>query len=87
MYSDPLVETIGQRLRAARKMRGWTQCEVAKQTQHIRQAMISMYEAGKVIPSLYTAAYLARGYRVSVDYLLGLSDDPERGGITWSKTS
>ena len=42
---------------------------------HISQNTYSQYETGKISLSAETAVKLAKFYGVSVDYLLGLSDN------------
>lgn len=46
----------------------------AKFNIEITKGHLSRWENGKCSPSLYYAAYLAKYYNVSVDYLLGLTD-------------
>ena len=41
----------------------------------IRRGNISKWENGVNIPTLYMARYLCMYYRVSLDYLLGLTDN------------
>lgn len=63
------------RLRALREDRDLNQTEVARLL-HVSQTTYSRYESGALdIPSA-TLIALAEFYRVSVDYLLGLTEDP-----------
>ena len=64
-----------QRLRNLREDRDLNQTEVAKLL-HVSQTTYSRYESGALdIPSAALIT-LAGFYRVSVDYLLGLTNDP-----------
>lgn len=64
-----------QRLRNLREDRDLNQTTVA-QLLHVSQTTYSRYENGTLdIPSASLIA-LARFYSTSVDYLLGLTDDP-----------
>ena len=63
------------RLRALREDRDLNQTEVARLL-HVSQTTYSRYENGaRDIPSA-TLIALAEFYQVSVDYLLGLTEDP-----------
>ena len=64
-----------QRLRNLREDRDLNQTAVA-QVLHVSQTTYSRYENGTLdIPSASLIA-LAKFYKTSVDYLLGLTDDP-----------
>ncbi len=64
-----------RRLRDLREDRGLNQTALAG-VLHVSQATYSRYESGALdIPSTALIA-LARFYRTSTDYLLGLTDDP-----------
>lgn len=41
------------------------------------QQTYSRYETGEVEPTVLVLAALAEFYKVSVDYIMGLTDDPE----------
>lgn len=63
------------RLRDIREDRDITQKEIAE-VLHIRQNTYSQYESGKRQVPVEVIITLARYYRVTTDYLLGVSDIP-----------
>ena len=62
------------RLRELRIEQGLTQEQVCKYI-FVNQSMYCRYESGKLSLPLRSAEILARLYNVSMDYLMGLSDD------------
>lgn len=66
-------EIFRQRLRTARKAKGFTGTYLADYLR-IHQRSYSQYETGRAAPSMSTLAILARKLNVSVDWLLGLTD-------------
>jgi transcriptional regulator with XRE-family HTH domain len=69
------------RLRAARKAKGWTLATLARKT-GITEGHISHCEDGKFIPKMNTLMYLADALEVSMDWLsgrLGYDDGNEIG--------
>lgn len=73
------VEDIGKRLKELREARQLTMDMVVydvKQTYHIEftKGNLSRWENGINYPSIIYAAYLAKYYGVSTDYLLGNTD-------------
>ena len=67
---------MNNRLRQLRKTKGYTQIRVQMET-GIEQALLSKYENGERIPPTETLLKLADFYRVSVDYLLCRTDNPQ----------
>lgn len=67
---------IGERIREARTRNGWTQEQVAGWT-GLSAVEIAHYEAGRRKPASGNLTKLARGLRVSADWLLGLEDGGE----------
>ena len=66
---------LGRRLRRIRRLRDWTQDELAKRS-GINVITISRLETGNAEHAYAkTVRDLARTLKVSADYLLGLSDD------------
>ncbi len=63
-------------LKLLRKSRGYTQLAVQMKT-GIEQALISKFESGERVPPTETLITLADFYNVSIDYLLGRTDNPE----------
>lgn len=71
---------FGVRLRELRKERGLTQAELAKLLS-IGESTISFYESGKRQPDYETLIRLADFFNVSVDYLIGRTDNKNNSGI------
>ena len=69
------MKAIGQRLRKARELRGKTQRQMAKELETSASHLSSM-EHGRVGTSNRTARQAAIILNVSLDYLMGLTDDP-----------
>lgn len=65
----------GNRLKLLRKQRRLTQVAVQMGT-GIEQALISKYERGERIPPTDSLMILARFYHTSMDYIMGLTDEP-----------
>jgi repressor LexA len=68
--------TLGERLRKARERKGWSQLYVAQKI-GISNANISNYERDYREPDVETLLNLSELYEVSLDYLLGKTDDPD----------
>lgn len=65
---------LGERLSEVRKDHGHTQADLAKLL-NVSVFSVSAYEQGKTWPQLTTLRHICKLYKVSSDYLLGLSDD------------
>jgi len=76
--NDVLKKTIAERLIAARKINGWTQTEAAEQLGEGNSTQLSLWEAADRMIPLAKLVRVADVYSVSVDYLVGLSEEPER---------
>lgn len=68
--------TFGARLRELRQRKGLTQAELAKALS-LGESTISFYEADRREPDYCTLKAIADFFRVSTDYLLGRTDDPQ----------
>jgi transcriptional regulator with XRE-family HTH domain len=68
---------IGERLKTLRSERKPTQKEIAEAV-HITEVSYQRYEYGTVRPSLDTLIALADYFDVSLDYLVGRSNNPKR---------
>jgi transcriptional regulator with XRE-family HTH domain len=68
-------ELLGQRLRQRREQAGWSQAEIAQQTGMI-QGDLSLLERGKKHVWVDTLLRLAETLGCSLDYLVGMTDDP-----------
>lgn len=72
MFKDRLIKL--------RKSKGLTQAEMAKKID-VHRATYSNYETGLRTPDYETLKKIADFFDVSVDYLLGRTDDPTPPGI------
>jgi transcriptional regulator with XRE-family HTH domain len=63
-------DTIGQRIRSARRSKGWTQAELGFRAR-LRETTICRYELGYHTPSIKHLIRIADALGVSVDSLLG----------------
>ena len=68
-------EVFPARIKMARESAGYTQRQVAKET-NLGQSQIAKYETGKLEPSLETLGILAQFYNVDVNWLLGVVLEP-----------
>ncbi|MGN6187007.1 MAG: helix-turn-helix domain-containing protein [Thermoanaerobaculia bacterium] len=66
-------DTLGQRIARIRKLRGYTQVELAERV-GIIQALVSDYERGKLRLSADMAVRFAHALEVTTDELLGVSE-------------
>ncbi|MDR2977099.1 MAG: helix-turn-helix domain-containing protein [Streptococcaceae bacterium] len=67
------IEYFGEKLKAMRKNKGWTQAQLAKKMKLVT-GTISAYETGLKYPSLERLVAICQIFDTSADYLLGLSD-------------
>ncbi|MBQ6847261.1 MAG: helix-turn-helix transcriptional regulator [Oscillospiraceae bacterium] len=67
---------MNNRLKLLRKERKLTQIALQMQT-GIEQALISKFESGERIPPTETLMCLADFYDVSMDYIMGRTDNPK----------
>ena len=65
----------GDRIRELREKRGWSQRELARRC-GFAAGQVGKYENEEIDPSSTYLTTLANVFGVSVDYLLGRSDDP-----------
>lgn len=70
------MSILSERLRQLRYKSGFSQSKVAIRL-GVAQSVISCYESGEKEPSIKNLRELARLYRCSADYLLGL-DRPDK---------
>jgi transcriptional regulator with XRE-family HTH domain len=78
-YGVATVGIVGERLAAAIKLRKTTAANIVRAS-GVDSATISLIMSGKrPNTSAIIVAKLANALEVSVDYLVGLSDNPERG--------
>lgn len=63
------------RFKALRELNGFSQVELGNRL-GVTQQSVFAWEHGKATPQIQTAITLSQLYNVSLDYLMGLSDDP-----------
>ena len=68
-----MEEIIAQRIQELRKEKRLSQEEFAKIC-NVKQSCVSKWERGTTFPSLETIVFICHTFKVSSDYLLGLSD-------------
>ncbi len=72
---DSLNEIFSERLKMAREELGWSQRDLSKKS-GVSQATISRHEIRlRPVTNIENIVCLAGALAVSVDYLLGLTDD------------
>ena len=69
------MEKFVERVKTLREKRGFTQEQVAKAI-GIKGRSYQNYEGGQSVPSAANLIALAKLYHVSIDYIVGLTDDP-----------
>ena len=77
-------ELFAQRVREVRKLHGETQ-KMLGEVIDTKANNVSEIESGKKATTAEKIAKICRHYRVSADYLLGLSDDPRGGCERWTE--
>jgi len=70
--------TVGARFKQARELNGWNQREAAVRMGYENGTQLSLIEAGRRNTPLAVFCVASTVYGVSVDFLLGLSSEPER---------
>lgn len=73
-----LAVLVGSRIVAARELSGVQQFEFSRAIGHKTPAQPSLWESGRRLLPLADVPTVARALGVSSDFLLGLSDEPER---------
>lgn len=63
---------------SAREINGYTQIQAAELFGYSNSTQLSLWEQGKRVPPLKTMIRACGIYRVSMDYLTGISHDPDR---------
>lgn len=71
------MQTLAEQLKKIRAEMGFTQKQVADGIGIAEQAY-QRYEYGRTVPSALVLIALADYFDVSLDYLVGRSDNPER---------
>lgn len=78
MVKTKVKDIVGKRFIEAREINGLSQTDAAKALGYKNSAQLSQWEQCKRPPPLHMVAHASKVYRVSVDFLLGVSDDPDR---------
>ncbi|WP_053001073.1 LexA family protein [Kosmotoga pacifica] len=76
MLVGDLMQSLAERLKFLRESKGLSLRKLAEQI-NVHFSTLGSYEQGRRNPDLETLKMLAEFYNVSVDYLLGLVDDPK----------
>jgi transcriptional regulator with XRE-family HTH domain len=74
---EVITMTLGEKLKSIREQRGWTQSQAAERL-GISSQVVSNYERDYRSPDKETLTRIAKVYNCSVDWLLGVTDNPER---------
>ncbi len=72
---------LGDRLREIREQAGLSQAAVANELR-VKPATISRYEHGTNEPDAKTLIWYAQRFKVSVDWILGLDNNPIKKDLT-----
>ena len=81
------VEIISARLQEARRLRGLSQFQLATAMGSYTRQMVSRIERGHAIPSAASLVAAATVLQSSIDYLMGLTDNPEPAATLAAKVS
>lgn len=76
MHKDQEAVKVGKRIKEAREKLAFNQARLAAEAE-ITPAAISQIEAGDRLPSTPILRRLAQALQVSVDFLLGSTNEPE----------
>lgn len=67
--SETTTTTFGEKLKALRKEKGWSQDELGRRA-GVHGRHVGKYEIGRAMPNAETVVHLAKVLGVSIDYLL-----------------
>lgn len=73
-----LKKRIASRFIDARNLNNYTQVDAAAHFGYKTSAQLNQWETGKRVPPIEMIVLAAHVYRVSVDFLMGVCDDPDR---------
>src|SRR5690606_38687423 len=68
--SGTTMKNIAKIITDLRKERGWSQTDLAKES-NVSREIIGKYERGEAVPSIEFAKRIADAFGVSLDYLVG----------------
>lgn len=69
---------VAERLLAARELNGYSQTEAAEKIGYATPAQLSQWEQCRRQPPMHMLMRASSAYRVSMDYLTGISPEPDR---------
>lgn len=73
---------FGERLRLLRQEQGMSSQQALAEALGVSQSTVANWEGGRREPSFELMGRVADYFQVTVDYLLGRSDDPRSGVVT-----
>lgn len=76
--NDALRKIVGRRFKLARDLSGLSQEDAAQRLDYTNSTQLSLAEKGDRLPPLAKIIKASEVYGVSIDYLTGVSDEPER---------
>lgn len=76
--STPGKRALGARLEAARRIADLTLTQAAEALGYAQPVQLSLMESGKRFPPVHLLTEIAKLYGTTTDYLLGLTDEPDR---------
>jgi len=79
-----MSDIFSERLRAARELRNMSQTDLAKAAK-LQPSAISHFETGRRSPSFANLKALADALKITTDYLIGRSDQPNISNAVSSK--
>ena len=82
-----LRKIIGRRLISARELNGWSQGEAAKRLGFTTGAQLNLWETGNRLPPLHSIPVISATFGISVDFVMGLDDEPERDSATAARNA
>jgi len=71
---------LGERIAHLRKSRNLTQAELAAKL-GVSQSALAMWEKGRREPDMLTVSQISSIFKISIDFLLGLTEDPSSGSF------
>ena len=77
-HKSIVAKTIAARFVTARELNGFSQTDASAKLGYKKSGQLSQIESGKKQPPMALLVRAAEVYRVSTDYLLGVSDEPDR---------
>lgn len=76
--NDALRAIVGRRMKLARELNGWTQEVASAKLEYVNSTQLSLVEKGERLPPLVKLVKASEVFGVSLDFILGISEEPER---------